>query len=127
MTDISDTGRPRGTPAGEPPAESPAPLPETAGASAKHEPRPSTQRVREDYGFACLHCGHTWEQGYDIERHLDRDNNPYFLYFTNGERVPSPLATVTCLNCQEHKVRITGSQRVSAVRSAWAPGWPFSR
>lgn len=111
MTDISDAGRPQDDTS------------ETAGATARREPRKAThQQVREEYGFACLHCGHTWEQSYDIEHHLDRDNKPFFIYFTNGERVSSPLSTLTCLNCLEHKVRITGSARVSAVRSASMPG-----
>ena len=133
MTDISDTGRPRGTSAGAtPPGAAPVgetgSAPETAGATARREPSTNTRhQVREDYGFACLHCGHAWEQSYDIEHHLDRDNKPFFRYFTNGERVPSPLSTLTCLNCLEHRVLITGSQRVSAVRSAYAPGWPYSR
>lgn len=81
---------------------------------------PRFERARESYGFACLRCGHTWEQTYDIERHFDREDQPYFLYYTGGERVPSPLNTLTCWNCGEHTVRITGTARVSAVRSAYS-------
>ncbi|WP_308405645.1 hypothetical protein [Streptomyces tardus] len=81
--------------------------------------RPRFDRVQESYGFACLHCGHTWEQTYEIEHHLDRDNKPFFYYYTGEERVPSPLSTLTCLNCGEHTVRITGTARISAVRSAF--------
>lgn len=85
------------------------------------------ERVKEEYGFACLRCGHTWEQTYEIEHHLDRENKPFFLYYTDGERVPSPLATLTCLNCGEHTVRITGTARITAVRSAFPPHAPRSR
>lgn len=96
MTDISNTDKEPGAPR-----------------------RSRFERVQESYGFACLHCGHAWEQSYEIEHHLDRDNKPFFLYYTDGQRVPSPLAILTCLNCDEHKVRITGTGRVSAVHSAF--------
>ncbi|WP_323379214.1 hypothetical protein [Streptomyces durbertensis] len=81
------------------------------------------ETVREVYGFACLHCGYAWKQTYDIEQHIDRDNKPFFIYYTNGERVPSPLSMVTCVNCDEHKVRVARADQISAMRSAF----PFTQ
>lgn len=74
--------------------------------------------VQEAYAFACLHCGHAWEQTYDIEHHVDAADRPFILYYSGGQRVPSPLARLTCLNCEEHKVRIMRAGQAAAVRSA---------
>jgi len=27
--------------------------------------------VNESYSFACMRCGHGWEQAYEIEHHVD--------------------------------------------------------
>lgn len=74
--------------------------------------------VREAYGFACLRCGHAWEQVFEIEHHLDREDRPLMLYYSDGRRVPSPLARLTCLNCDQHTVRVVRAGRASAVRAA---------
>ncbi|MGW2280654.1 hypothetical protein [Streptomyces sp. NPDC001770] len=72
--------------------------------------------VHEAYAFACMRCGHGWEQAYEIEHHVDRDGNAFVVYKADGERVPSPLSTPTCTNCGGHVVRIMGSGRVSLVQ-----------
>ncbi|WP_422396953.1 hypothetical protein [Streptomyces gobiensis] len=76
--------------------------------------------AHEAYAFACLHCGHAWEQAYEIEHHVDNNNRPFILYFADGERVPSPLTRLTCLNCGEHNVRIMRAGRANAALSAQA-------
>jgi hypothetical protein len=80
--------------------------------------------TRESYSFACLRCGHTWEQTYDIEHHLDREHRPFILYYSDGARVPSPLSCLTCDNCGEHTVRIMSAGHASAVLSAMATDRP---
>ncbi|MEU9619943.1 MULTISPECIES: hypothetical protein [unclassified Streptomyces] len=72
--------------------------------------------VHEAYAFACMRCGHGWEQAYEIEHHVDGSNNDYVIYKADGERVPSPLSRPTCMNCDGHLVRIMGSGRVSTVQ-----------
>ena len=46
--------------------------------------------VHEAYAFACMRCGHGWEQAYEIEHHVDGSGNDFVIYKANGERVPSP-------------------------------------
>ncbi|MFJ1927160.1 MULTISPECIES: hypothetical protein [unclassified Streptomyces] len=72
--------------------------------------------VHEAYAFACMRCGHGWEQAYEIEHHVDASNNAFVVYKADGERVPSPLSTPTCANCGGHVVRIMRSGRVSTVQ-----------
>ncbi len=31
----------------------------------------ATPVVHESYSFACMRCGHGWEQSYEIEHHTD--------------------------------------------------------
>ncbi|RAJ79527.1 hypothetical protein K377_05248 [Streptomyces sp. PsTaAH-137] len=71
--------------------------------------------VHEAYAFACMRCGHGWEQSYEIEHHIDGEGAEFVMYVANGERVPSPLSSPTCLNCGGHVVRIMRSGRVSSV------------
>ncbi|MEE1929468.1 hypothetical protein V1J52_14965 [Streptomyces sp. TRM 70351] len=85
---------------------------------------PPLRTAREAYGFACLACGHAWEQTYDIEHHLDSDDRPFYLYYTAGRRVPSPLNRLTCRQCGEHNVRVVRAGQASAVHSALGRGWP---
>ncbi|GAA4688191.1 hypothetical protein GCM10023347_49880 [Streptomyces chumphonensis] len=80
--------------------------------------------VEEAYAFACLACGHSWEQNYRIEHHLDEDNRPYFLYFADSRRVPSPLNRLTCPQCDGHDVRIVRAGQADSVSSAMDVGWP---
>ncbi|MEV6163121.1 hypothetical protein AB0L71_14555 [Streptomyces sp. NPDC052052] len=74
--------------------------------------------VHEAYAFACMRCGYGWEQAYEIEHHVDGSDNAFVIYKADGERVPSPLSTPTCLNCDGHVVRIMRSGRVSTVQQA---------
>ncbi|WP_332328052.1 MULTISPECIES: hypothetical protein [unclassified Streptomyces] len=80
--------------------------------------------VQESYAFACLACGQSWEQTYEIEHHVDRDNRPYLLYFADGERVPSPLSRLTCPQCGGHDVRIVRAGQAASVATAMGVGWP---
>ncbi|MFD9861806.1 hypothetical protein [Streptomyces alboflavus] len=74
--------------------------------------------VHESYAFACMRCGHGWEQSYEIEHHVDGKGQEFVMYVANGQRVPSPLTRPTCLNCGGHVVRIMRAGQVSSVRSA---------
>ncbi|MGW1077928.1 hypothetical protein [Streptomyces sp. NPDC002537] len=69
----------------------------------------------ESYSFACMRCGHGWEQSYEIQHHVDAEGKPFVVYYADGRRVPSPLTRPTCDNCGEHVVRIMRSGRVSEV------------
>ncbi|MFF3325362.1 hypothetical protein [Streptomyces sp. NPDC002889] len=72
-------------------------------------------KVHEAYAFACMRCGHGWEQSYEIEHHVDGTGQEFIIYKAGGERVPSPLSSPTCLNCGGHVVRIMRSGQVSSV------------
>ncbi|MEU9532514.1 hypothetical protein SAMN05216483_3829 [Streptomyces sp. 2131.1] len=72
--------------------------------------------AHEAYAFACMRCGHGWEQSYEIEHHVDASGHAYVVYKADGERVPSPLSTPTCANCGGHVVRIMRAGRVSTVQ-----------
>ncbi|MEV0784068.1 hypothetical protein AB0I52_14040 [Streptomyces sp. NPDC050423] len=76
----------------------------------------ATTTVHEAYAFACMRCGHGWEQAYEIEHHVDASNNAFVVYKADGERVPSPLSTPTCANCGGHVVRIMRAGRVSTAQ-----------
>jgi hypothetical protein len=73
--------------------------------------------VHESYSFACMRCGHGWEQSYEIEHHIDADGTEFVMYVADGEIVPSPLSRPTCLRCGGHLVRIMAAGRVSSVQS----------
>jgi Zn finger protein HypA/HybF involved in hydrogenase expression len=74
--------------------------------------------VHESYSFACMRCGHGWEQSYEIEHHTDADNHEFVMYVANGQVVPSPLSRPSCQNCDGHVVRIMRAGQVSSVHSA---------
>ena len=74
--------------------------------------------VNESYSFACMRCGHGWEQSYEIEHHTDADGHEFVLYVANGRVVPSPLSRPACQNCDGHVVRIMRAGQVSSVLSA---------
>ncbi|PJE97049.1 hypothetical protein CUT44_11595 [Streptomyces carminius] len=82
------------------------------------DPRHTT--VHEEYSFACMHCGHGWEQAYAIRHHTDLDGRPFVTYHdpASGTRVPSPLTRPACPACETHVVRIMGAGRVAAVEQA---------
>lgn len=78
--------------------------------------------VTEAYAFACLNCGHGWEQSYEIAHRNDASGRTSVTYLVDGAKVPSPLTRPTCGNCEGHLVRIMRAGQVSGVaaRSRWA-------
>ena len=48
--------------------------------------------VHESYSFACMRCGHAWEQAYEIEHHTDAEGHEFVQYVADGRLVPSPLS-----------------------------------
>ncbi|MEV7521689.1 hypothetical protein [Streptomyces sp. NPDC091371] len=93
-------------------ADTPVPV---AAAVPADVSTPPVQVVHEAYSFACMKCGYGWEQGYEIEHHVDGKGEPFIMYTVKGERVPSPLSNPTCLNCGGHVVRIMRAGQVSSV------------
>ncbi|MFB7714850.1 hypothetical protein [Streptomyces sp. NPDC056105] len=93
-------------------------VPTPAGAAAPPIPNRSaaTAIAHESYAFACMRCGHGWEQSYEIEHHIGGDGAEFVMYVVGGARVPSPLTRPTCLNCGGHVVRIMRAGRVSSIR-----------
>jgi hypothetical protein len=77
--------------------------------------------VNESYSFACMRCGHGWEQSYEIEHHTDGDGRQFVLYVAEGRIVPSPLSRPACQNCDGHVVRIMRAGQVASVRDAARP------
>lgn len=76
----------------------------------------SAGTVHEAYSFACMNCGHGWEQSYEIAHHTDEHGHTSCVYYAGSQRVPSPLTRPSCGNCGGHLVRIMRSGRVSAAR-----------
>lgn len=74
--------------------------------------------VHEAYAFACMRCGHGWEQAYEIRHHVDVKGVTHVVYFADGERVPSPLTSPGCLSCGSTVVRIMRAGEVSKVSHA---------
>ncbi|WP_059007109.1 hypothetical protein [Streptomyces specialis] len=83
------------------------------------------ETVRETYGFACLSCGHGWEQTYRIEHRADPHGRPFVSYHEDGRQVPSPLTHPVCRNCGGHRVRVVRPDLVAAARRA--ASWPGAR
>ncbi|MBD0840794.1 hypothetical protein [Streptomyces sp. TRM68416] len=77
-----------------------------------------TPIVHESYSFACMRCGHGWEQSYEIEHHTDGDGHEFVMYVADGQVVPSPLSRPTCQNCDSHVVRLLRAGQVSSARDA---------
>ncbi|MFE9612016.1 hypothetical protein [Streptomyces sp. NPDC006012] len=82
----------------------------------------ATAVVHESYSFACMRCGHGWEQSYEIEHHTDADGAQFVIYVANGRIVPSPLSRPACQNCDGQVVRIMRAGQVASVRGAAAYG-----
>ncbi|PWI16139.1 hypothetical protein DI272_19665 [Streptomyces sp. Act143] len=78
----------------------------------------ATAVVHESYSFACMRCGHGWEQSYEIEHHTDADGHDFVIYVADHRVVPSPLSRPTCQNCDGHVVRIMRPGQVSSVLDA---------
>ncbi|MFJ6721074.1 hypothetical protein [Streptomyces sp. NPDC091259] len=96
-------------------AETPAPATTAATAIPTAPSRPAAHIVHEAYSFACMKCGFGWEQGYEIEHHVNGRGEPFIVYTVNSERVPSPLSNPTCMNCDGHVVRIMREGQVKSV------------
>ncbi|MFJ4693964.1 hypothetical protein [Streptomyces sp. NPDC088766] len=84
-------------------------------------PRAAIPVVHESYSFACMRCGHGWEQSYEIEHHTDAEGNESVRYVANGRPVPSPLSRPACHNCDGHLLRIMRAGQVSSVLGAVRP------
>ncbi|WP_432096606.1 hypothetical protein [Streptomyces sp. bgisy100] len=95
---------------------------ETADTSRSVPPAPrnggSEPPVHEAYSFACMRCGHGWEQAYEIRHHTDAQGRSVVTYYTDGRRVPSPLTTPVCGNCDGHVVRIMRSGQIPSAAAA---------
>lgn len=99
-------------------AEPPVPVAAPTAPTATAVPTATASAVttvHEAYAFACMKCGYGWEQGYEIEHHVDGLGHPFIVYTVNGERVPSPLSNPTCMNCGGHVVRIMREGQVKSV------------
>src|SRR2546430_9653012 len=59
---------------------------------------PSAETVHEAYSFACLGCGHGWEQSYEIAHHTDETGRTTVTYYVGRQPVPSPLTRPRCMN-----------------------------
>ncbi|MFJ8190819.1 hypothetical protein ACIQ8D_13765 [Streptomyces sp. NPDC096094] len=91
----------------------------TSESAARTGPRAGAiSVVHESYSFACMRCGHGWEQSFEIEHHKDADGNDFVRYVADGRVVPSPLTRPTCGNCDNHLVRIMRPGRVASARGA---------
>ncbi|MFF4233104.1 hypothetical protein [Streptomyces sp. NPDC001820] len=75
-------------------------------------------KVHEAYAFACMRCGHGWEQSYEIEHHIEGSGREYVVYKAEGRRVPSPLSSPNCPTCGGHVVRIMRAGQVSSVHES---------
>ncbi|MER5969287.1 hypothetical protein ABT112_06015 [Streptomyces sp. NPDC002055] len=65
-----------------------------------------------------MRCGHGWEQAYEIRHHTDAQGRSVVTYYTDGRRVPSPLTTPVCGNCDGHVVRIMRSGQIPSAAAA---------
>ncbi|GGY93465.1 hypothetical protein [Streptomyces poonensis] len=77
----------------------------------------ATAVVHESYSFACMRCGHGWEQSYEIEHHPDAEGRERVRYVVDGEVVPSPLSRPMCRRCDGHVVRIMRPGQVSSAQN----------
>lgn len=77
----------------------------------------ATAVVHESYSFACMRCGHGWEQSYEIEHHRDAEGREFVLYVADGIVVPSPLSRPACERCDGHLVRIMRPGQVSSAQA----------
>ncbi|MFC9286987.1 hypothetical protein [Streptomyces sp. NPDC057052] len=84
-------------------------------------PRAAVPVVHEAYSFACMRCGHGWEQSYEIEHHTDAEGHESVRYVADGRLVPSPLSRPACRNCDGHLLRIMRAGQVSSVLGAARP------
>ncbi|GAA3059257.1 hypothetical protein [Streptomyces glomeratus] len=88
------------------------------GLTGQYDRGAATAVVHESYSFACMRCGHGWEQSYEIEHHLDGDGNEFVIYVAGGRVVPSPLRRPACVNCDSPVVRIMRPGQVSSAQNS---------
>lgn len=74
------------------------------------------EHVQRSYSFACLNCGHGWEDTYNIDVTVDDQAQITAIYHLGDRRVPSPLQSPRCPSCESHNIRIMRPGRVAAVR-----------
>ncbi|MFF9060033.1 hypothetical protein ACF09K_15310 [Streptomyces sp. NPDC014882] len=84
-------------------------------------PRTAVPVVHESYSFACMRCGHGWEQAYEIEHHTDAEGHEFVQYVADGRLVPSPLSRPACHHCDGRLLRIMRAGQVSSVLGAAHP------
>lgn len=75
-----------------------------------------TETVHEAYSFVCLHCGHGWEEEYEIRHTTDLSGHRRADYFARGVRVASPLTRADCPSCNLGPIRILRPGRVNSTR-----------
>ncbi|MFD0308031.1 hypothetical protein [Streptomyces sp. NPDC127119] len=90
----------------------------TGGPAHRVDAVPATDTVHESYSFACMRCGHGWEQSYEIEHHFDTEGAQFVTYVADGMVVPSPLSRPSCVNCDGHIVRIMRAGQVSSAQNS---------
>ena len=62
----------------------------------------------ERFRFSCHHCGHVWNDEYDVQ-HVDDGHGVTWEYYSlDGVPVPAPTApgTVTCARCGAGRVSV---------------------
>ncbi|GAA3178437.1 MULTISPECIES: hypothetical protein [Streptomyces] len=75
------------------------------------------ETVHEAYSFVCLHCGHGWEERYEIRHTTDLAGRRRAVYYSGGARVPSPLSRSECPACNLGPLRILRPGRVESART----------
>ncbi|MFD6290953.1 hypothetical protein [Streptomyces sp. NPDC060205] len=90
----------------------------TGGPARRVDAVTATDTVHESYSFACMRCGHGWEQSYEIEHHFDAEGAQFVTYVADGLIVPSPLSRPSCVNCDGHIVRIMRAGQVSSAQNS---------
>ncbi|WP_411143911.1 hypothetical protein [Streptomyces sp. x-80] len=76
-----------------------------------------TETVHEAYAFVCLHCGHGWEEEYEIRHSTDLSGHRKADYYAHGVRVASPLTRADCPACNRGPIRILRPGRVNVAHS----------
>lgn len=66
----------------------------------------STEHVRRACSFACLDCGHGWQDTYDIDVTVNEHARITAACRLDGTFAPPPLQSPRCPSCKSHKIRI---------------------
>ncbi len=83
----------------------------------------ATAVVNESYSFACMRCGHGWEQSYEIEHHTDAAGHEFVLYVADGRgrALPAEQPDLPELRRSRRADHAARAGRVRAQRGAPAP------